>query len=75
MLLLPIYTDDAVETVGGRNSIAVILFVAAEPAESHCQIGNRRKKTACLTAKVRQVDDWVLHFFWISPRIAKRTCG
>ena len=30
MLLLPIYTDDAVQTVGGRNSIAVILFVAAE---------------------------------------------
>ena len=24
MLLLPIYTDDAVQTVGGRDSIAVI---------------------------------------------------
>ena len=26
MLLLPIYTDDAVQTVGGRDSTAVILF-------------------------------------------------
>ena len=30
LLLLPTYTDDAVETVGRRGSMAVILFVAAE---------------------------------------------
>ena len=79
MLLLPVYIDGTVDTVGSGESMMVVtwLFLVAEfeiASEVKLVTGER---TGCLTAKVRQVNDGVLHFIWIGPQIIvlKRTCG